>query len=41
MQFKQINPIDATVLQVNNLTFRFAQHAAGASTPIIRSLQLH
>jgi len=40
-QFKQINQPDATVLQVYYLTFCVAQHVSGASTPIIRSLQLH
>ena len=40
-QFKQINQPDATVLQVYHLTFCFAQHVSGASTSIIRSLQLH
>jgi hypothetical protein len=29
------------VLQVYYLTFRVAQRVSGASTPIIRSLQLH
>jgi hypothetical protein len=41
MQFKYINQPDATVLQVYYLTFCVAQHVSGASTPIIRSLQLH
>ena len=41
VQFKQINQPDAIVLQVYYLTFCVAQHVSGASTPIIRSLQLH
>ena len=41
IQFKQINQPDATVLQVYYLTFCVAQRVSGASTPIIRSLQLH
>ena len=41
IQFKQINQPDATVLQVYYLTFCFAQHVSGASTPIISSLLLH
>jgi len=40
-QFKQMNQPDATILQVYYLTFCVAQHVSGASTPIIRSLQLH
>jgi len=41
IQFKYINQPDATVLQVYYLTFCVAQHVSGASTSIIRSLQLH
>jgi len=40
-QFKYIDQPDAKVLQVYYLTLCFAQHVSGASTPIIRSLQLH
>jgi hypothetical protein len=40
-KFKLINQPDATVLEVYYLTFCFPQHVSGASTPIIRSLQLH
>src|SRR5215475_2541731 len=41
IQFKYINQPEATVSQVYYLTFCVAQHVSGASTPIIRSLQLH
>jgi hypothetical protein len=41
IQFKQINQPDATVLQVYYLTFCVTQHVSGASTPTIRSWQLH
>jgi len=41
LQFKQTSQADATVLQVYCLTFCVAQHVLGASTSIIRSLQLH
>ena len=40
-KFKYINQPDATAPQVYNLTSCVAQHVSGASTPIIRSLQLH
>jgi hypothetical protein len=36
-----MNQPDAAVLQVYYLTFCVAQRISGASTPIIRSLQLH
>jgi hypothetical protein len=41
IQFKQINQPDVTILQVYYFTFCVAQRVSGASTPIIRSLQLH
>jgi hypothetical protein len=41
IQFKLFKQPDAAVLQIYYLTFCVAQHVSGASTPIIRSLQLH